>query len=55
MVKKRRELVKELGQLCDERCSNSKYDKFFVEEFVKKFKKLEDLEEVVVKFRLISD
>lgn len=44
MIRKRKELIKELGAISEERIPGSKYDRFWAEEFTKKIKKLEELE-----------
>jgi len=41
MAKKKRLLCKELGEYCEGKMPGTKYDRYFVEELVKKYPKLE--------------
>lgn len=45
IIKRRKELVKLLSDLCEAKCPGSNYDRFFVEEYTKKFKVIDELEE----------
>jgi hypothetical protein len=47
LLKKRREVVKELSNLCEQRLVGSKYDRWFVEEFVKKIPQLDVIEDIM--------
>ena len=49
--KKRKEGIRELIVTCEEVLSDSKYDKFFCEEFAKKLKSNEEIEELINKIR----
>ena len=40
-------MIKELISVCSLKLAGSKFDKFFLEEFTKKFKKIEEIEELV--------
>jgi len=46
MIKRRKELIRLISVLCEEKLPESKYDKFFVEEFSKKVKRNEELERI---------
>jgi len=46
MIKRRKELIRLISVLCEEKLPESKYDKFFVEEFSKKVKRNEELEQI---------
>lgn len=47
LLRKRKELLRELSLLCQERLPNTKYDRFFVEEFSKKIKTVEAIVEMI--------
>ena len=47
--KKLRATIKEATLYCCERMPDSKYDKYFFEEFVKKYKTQEDVDELLAK------
>lgn len=51
VMKKRKEGIKEFIGVCEEVVPGSKYDKFFCEEFVKKLKKNEEIDELITKIR----
>lgn len=44
MMKQYRESTKQLLEICTEKMPGTKYDRFYVEELVKKYPKLEDLQ-----------
>jgi hypothetical protein len=46
-VLKRKDLVKQLWTLCEDRVPGTKYDRYFIEEFAKKFKTTEQVEAVL--------
>jgi hypothetical protein len=54
LIKKRKELVKEMSNLCEAKLVGTKYDRWFVEEFVKKIPKIEVIEEIVEKLRALT-
>ena len=54
LIKKRKEKVKEFSNLCELKLVGSNYDRFFVEEFVKKIPKLEAIEEIIEKLRALT-
>jgi len=47
LLKRRKEIIKELTAQCTDKLAGTKFDRFFVEEFVKKIKGIEELEEIV--------
>jgi hypothetical protein len=54
MLKMRRELVKSFSNLCEEKLVGSKYDRWFVEEFVKKIPGVEPIQEIANRLRVLS-
>lgn len=47
-------MVKDLTTVCVEKLPGTKYDKYFVEEFVKKIKTNEELEEFIANIRALK-
>lgn len=47
MAKKKRLLSKELSDYCEMKMPKTNYDRYFVEELVKKYPKLEQLEKLL--------
>lgn len=43
MAKERKDAIRELIQACNEKLPNSKYDRFFIEEYCKKLKQTETI------------
>ena len=54
MKKLYREAVKEVIQICETKMPNSKYDKFYVQEMVKKFPTNEAIDELIQKLNNIE-
>lgn len=55
MIRKRKENIKLLGALCEERLPGTKYDRFFSEEFCKKLKTGEEVENFINSLKDIND
>jgi len=53
--RKYRETVKSLAVYCTEKMSGTNYDRFYVDELVKKYPKQEDLEALIEKVKSIKD
>lgn len=54
MVKRRRELVKEFGLLCQDKLPGTNYDRFFIEEVCKKIKTTEEIDTIVTTLRTVE-
>ncbi len=52
--RKRREVIKEFIRLCEEKMPGTKYDRYFCDEYAKKIKKTEDIEEIISKLNTFT-
>ena len=48
---RRREAVKQLSAICEERLPGTNFDRYFIQEFAKKFKNAEGIEAVITRLR----
>lgn len=55
LIRKRKELIREFCLICEAKAPGSRFDRFFIDEFSKKLKKFEEVENAVVMFRAIND
>jgi single-stranded DNA-specific DHH superfamily exonuclease len=54
-VARRKEAVRALVAVCEEKGQGTRYDKYFIEEFVKKIKTTEDIESLIERLREATD
>lgn len=54
-IRKRKEHVRRLGEICQEKMPGSKYDRFFAEEFCKKLKTNDELDQFMDKLKEAAD
>jgi hypothetical protein len=50
-ISKRKEAVRGLSSLCEERAAGTRYDRFFFEEFTKKIKETAAIEEIIERLK----
>lgn len=55
IIRKRKEHVRRLGEICQEKLPGSKYDRFFAEEFCKKIKGNEELDQFMDRLKEVAD
>ena len=50
-VTRRKEAIRQLSAVCEERAPGTRYDKYFIEEFAKKFKTTEEIDKIAQRLR----
>ncbi len=53
-MQKRKEAVRSLSTLCEERAPGTRYDRFFFEEFTKKIKETAGIEEIIERLKAVK-
>ena len=53
-MQKRKEAVRSLSTLCEERAPGTRYDRFFFEEFTKKIKETAGIEEIIERLKPVK-